>query len=228
MSERMKNKKRHIFLFILALIAVGSMAQPRLRRPEISFGIHGGVSASYVFFTPSVANMTPVYNACTLGGNGGLVFRYAGHKYCSLQVELNYVHRGWAERSGDQWYGRHLHYVELPLMMHLNFGSETWRWFFNLGPQIGYCVKDEGNAGVLVNGLSQPEYELIDHPFDWGLIAGTGIYCHTRNAGTYQLEFRFDFSFGGIYGTSLIDHFSMASPMDLSINLAWLWNFKKK
>jgi len=174
--------------------------------------------------------MTPITRACVLGGNGGLVFRYAGHKYCALQVELNYLHRGWAESNtaAGERYSHSLHYIELPLMMHLNFGGPQWRWFFNLGPQIGYCVKDEGNSGQLVNGAGQPEYSPIDHPVDWGLIAGTGVYCKTRKAGTYQLEIRFDFSLGGIYGTSLIDHFSMANPMDLSINFAYMWNFKKK
>lgn len=214
----------------LVLLALTAQAQPRLNQPEFAIGIHGGVSASSVKFTPSVENMSPITRACVLGGNGGLVFRYAGHKYCALQVELNYLHRGWAETntSTGEAYSRNLHYVELPLMMHLNFGSEQWRWFFNLGPQIGYCVKDEGNRGTLVNGSGAYEYNPIDHPFDWGLIAGTGVYCRTRKAGTYQLEIRFDFSFGGVYGTGLIDHFSMANPMDLSINLAYMWHFKKK
>ena len=206
-------------------------AQPRLGAPEFAIGVHGGVSASSILFRPAVDNMTPITNACVLGGYGGLVFRYAEHKYCGLQVELNYLHRGWAEKntSTGESYARNLHYVELPMMMHLNFGSEQWRWFFNLGPQIGYCFKDEGNKGTLVNGDGQIEYTTpIDHPFDWGLVAGTGVYCRTRKAGTYQLEVRFDYSFGGIYGTGLIDHFNMASPMDLSIHFAYLWHFKKK
>ena len=77
-----------------------------------------------------------------------MVFRYAGHKYCAFQMELNYEHRGWAE-NGE---ARSLHYVELPIFMHLNFGSDKCKWFFNLGPQIGYCVYDES--------------QLIDRRFD--------------------------------------------------------------
>ena len=201
-------------------------AQPRLRTPEFYLGVHGGVSASTVMFTPTVANMSPITNACVLGGNGGLVFRYAGHKYCHFQMELNYVHRGWAEKSSNAYYARRLHYIELPILMHLNFGSKKCRWFFNLGPQIGYCVKDE-SAGDYINGAGSVEYQPIDHKFDWGLAAGTGVYFITRKAGIYHLEARFDFSFGGIYGTQPIDHFSMANPMDLSINLGWLMPVKK-
>ena len=213
--------RKGYYILIALLCALGASAQPRYREPEFYLGFHGGVSASTVMFTPTVANMSPITNACVLGGNGGLVFRYAGHKYCHFQMELNYVHRGWAEKSSNAYYARSLHYIELPILMHLNFGSKKCRWFFNLGPQIGYCVKDE-SAGDYVNGAGSVEYQPIDHKFDWGLAAGTGVYFITRKAGIYHLEARFDFSFGGIYGTQPIDHFSMANPMDLSINLGWL------
>lgn len=219
--------KRYIFGLLCILICTAIQAQPRLRNPEFWIGAHGGVSAGTVKYTPSVANMTPITNACVLGGNGGLVFRYAGHKYCAFQMELNYMHRGWAEKNDEGRYSRSLHYIDLPIMMNLHFGSDLCRWFLNLGPQIGYCVKDEGNSGVLVNGVGQPEYAALDHPFNWGLVAGTGFYIQTEHAGVYQLEVRFDFSFGGVYGTNVTDHYSMANPMDLSINLAYMWRIKK-
>ena len=38
---------------------------------------------------------------------------------------------------------------------------------------------------------------------------------------------RFDYSFGGVVGTNVTDHYSMASPMDLSINLGYYWPIKK-
>lgn len=203
-------------------------AQPRLREKEFSVGVHGGVTASTVLFQPSVANMTPITNACVLGGNGGLVFRYAGHKYCAFQMELNYLHRGWAEKSGEDRYQRSLHYLEMPIYMHLNFGSDLCRWFLNIGPQIGYCIKDDGYQGTKVNGINAPEYGEIDHRFDWGLSAGTGFYIRSRRAGTYQLEIRYNYSFGGVFGTALTDHYRMASPMELSVNLGYLWQIKSK
>ena len=191
---------------MLCTLSLGALySQPRLQQPEFWLGFHGGVSASTVMFNPKVSGMSPITKACVLGGNGGLVFRYAGHKYCAFQMELNYEHRGWAE-NGE---ARSLHYVELPIFMHLNFGSDKCKWFFNLGPQIGYCVYDES--------------QLIDRRFDWGLAAGTGVYFPTRKAGVYQLEIRYDFSLGGVFGTSVTDKFNMASPMDLSVNLGWVF-----
>ena len=204
------------FIIVLAglCVSAGMFAQPRLSKPEYYLGFHGGVSAGTVIFRPAASDMTPITNACVLGGNGGFVFRYAGHKYCHFQMELNYQHRGWAtyNTSAGHTY-RNLHYIELPILMNLNFGSNVCRWFFNLGPQIGYCVWDESKS--------------IDHPFDWGMAAGTGLYVKTRKAGIYELEIRFDYSFGGVYGTSITDTYNMASPMDLSINLGWMMPIKK-
>ena len=205
----MRTERIILVIALCALVFVPTKAQPRLMAPEFYLGAHGGVSAGTVLFNPKVANMTPITNACVLGGNAGLVFRYAGHKYCHFQMELNYQHRGW-KQSGTE---HNLHYVELPILMNLNFGSQLCRWIFNLGPQIGYCVKDESNS--------------IDHPFDWGLAAGTGFYIQTSKAGIYELEIRFDFSFGGVYSTKVTDSYKMASPMDLSINLGWYMPIRK-
>lgn len=197
------------------LIALCVSAQPRMKVPEYWVGAHGGVSAGMVLFKPAVEGMSPITDACVLGGNAGVVFRFAGHKYCHFQMELNYMHRGWATKTEAQGrVARNLHYVELPILMHLNFGNETCRWIFNLGPQIGYCVWDESST--------------VTHRFDWGLAAGTGFYVRTKNAGAYELEIRYDFSFGGVFGTGVTDNFNMANPMDLSINLGWYWPIKKK
>lgn len=198
-----------VTLGLLCLYLLSATAQPRLKKPLLWLGVHGGVTASTVLFKPTESGMSPITKACVLGGNGGLVFRYAGHKYCHFQMELNYEHRGW-KKDGV---ANNLHYVELPIMMNLNFGSELCRWFWNLGPQIGYCVYDETRT--------------VNHPFDWGLMTGTGFYIQTKHAGVYQFEVRFDFSFGGIYGTSVTDTHSMVSPMDLSINLGYLIPIRK-
>ena len=208
---------KFILLCLLGIVFTTrtALAQPRLHQPEYWLGVHGGVSAGSVIFNPEQPGMTPITKACVLGGNGGLVFRYAGHKYCHFQMEVNYLHRGWATTNYDTIAGtsHSLHYLEIPIFMHLNFGSEVCRWFFNLGPQIGYCIADEQKS--------------IDKPFDWGLAAGTGLYVKSRHAGLYQLEIRFDYSFGGVYGTGVTDPYQMASPMDLSLNLAWLMPIKK-
>ena len=204
-------RSKRIIALVVGAMCIGMVcAQPRLRTPEFYLGIHGGVTASTVFFMPSESGMSPITKACVLGGNGGFVFRYAGHKYCGFQMELNYEHRGWTQ-SGTP---HSLHYIELPILMHLHFGSPFCQWFFNLGPQIGYCVKDESST--------------ITHPFDWGLAAGTGVLFNTKKAGTYHLEIRYDFSLGGVLGTTVTDKHNMANPMDLSVNLGWVMPVRQR
>lgn len=218
---------RHIFITILLLIlsiAVG--AQPRLRTPEMYVGAHAGVMASTMLFKPNIANIDIMQSPLTI--NGGLVFRYAGHKVCAIQTELNYMQRGWRETitlgQTTMDYTRQLDYIEIPLLMHLYFGKERFRGFFNLGPQIGYCIRDV--ATPLPEGVTAPHYLPIDKPFDWGLAGGLGCYLRTRKIGLFQLEARFNFSMGTTYNNRKVDYFSQSNAMNLSLNFAYLWEVR--
>ena len=220
---------RHIFITILLLIlSIAVNAQPRLRTPEMYVGAHAGAMASTMLFKPNIANIDIMQSPLTI--NGGLVFRYAGHKVCAIQTELNYMQRGWSETitlgQTTMDYTRQLDYIEIPLLMHLYFGKERFRGFFNLGPQIGYCIRDV--ATPLPEGVTAPHYLPIDKPFDWGLAGGLGCYYRTRHIGLFQLEARFNFSMGTIYNNRKVDYFSQSNAMNLSLNFAYLWEIKIK
>ena len=137
--------RRSYIVLLLLLVSLMSMAQPRLRTPEIYVGAHAGVMASTMLFRPNVAKIDIMQSPLTM--NGGLVFRYAAHKVCAIQVEANYMQRGWREQialgtGSTMDYTRQLDYIEIPLLMHLYFGKQRFRGFINLGPQIGYCIRD--------------------------------------------------------------------------------------
>lgn len=223
----MKNGKYIVVLAMCIALSAPAWAQPMLRAPEMYLGAQGGVTASTVLFSPTVSNMSnPFTNGVTLGGNAGVVFRYAGHKVCGLQVELNYMHRGWREHTDTATYQRNLHYLELPFLMHLYFGKQAVRGFVNLGPQIGVCLADTA-SGPRISGTAAHQYNSIESRFDWGLAGGLGMYVRTRNAGVYQLELRANYSLGSVFHTSPTDHFSLANPLDVSLNLGWLWPLNK-
>lgn len=218
---------RHIFITILLLIlSIAVSAQPRLRTPEMYVGAHAGAMASTMLFKPNIANIDIMQSPLTI--NGGLVFRYAGHKVCAIQTELNYMQRGWREiitlGQTTMNYTRQLDYIEIPLLMHLYFGKERFRGFFNLGPQIGYCIRDV--ATPLPEGVTAPHYLPIDKPFDWGLAGGLGCYLRTRKIGLFQLEARFNFSMGTTYNNRKVDYFSQSNAMNLSLNFAYLWEVR--
>lgn len=223
-------KQRYIILtLLLCTITIMGFAQPRLRRPEIYVGAHAGVMASTMMFSPNIAKINIMQSP--LRANGGLVFRYAGHKVCAIQTEINYMPRGWHEtialdNGSTMDYYRQLDYIEIPLLMHLYFGKERFRAFLNLGPQIGYCFRDISTE--LPNTIVSPQYQPIDKPFDWGLAGGLGCYYRTRHIGIFQLEARFNFSMGTIYNNRKVDYFSQSNAMNLSLNLAYMWEIKIK
>ena len=229
----LSSASKHIALLtVLLALSGGITAQLRLRTPEMYVGVHGGVMASTVLFNPAVGGMKPITNGCVLGGMGGFVFRYSEQRCCAVQVELNYMQRGWREYSeatetADAYnYSRKLHYLELPFLMHIYFGSPSWRGFVNVGPQIGYCIKDEGGEGTKQTA-SLHQYAGLDNPFDWGVAGGLGFYCRTKNAGLYQFEARFSYSFGTLFASKTSDYFRQSNPMNLSLSIAWLWEIKK-
>lgn len=214
---------RRFILFISAIIVSCAMvAQPRLRKPELYIGGHAGVMASTMMFKPSIQGVK--LSNIILSPNGGLVFRYAGHKVCALQVEVNYMQRGWTERLTNVDYTRQLDYIEIPLLMHLYFGGEHVRGFLNLGPQIGYCFRDVATGNR--NPQYTHQYEEIQKPFDWGLAAGLGIYYRHPKVGLFQLEARCNYSFGSVFNNRITDYFDFANSMNVSINLAYMWQIK--
>lgn len=223
---------RRIGIVILLIgVAIGVFAQPRLREPEISFGFHAGVQAASVDFYPTIPTMTPLTKACTLAPNGGFIFRYSKHKHCALQIELNYQQRGWRESAAGNDtvspinYSRRLHYIELPMLMHVYVGKKAFRAYITAGPQIGYCFYDDMGKGTRQTAEVH-QYSEITHRFDWGVGGGLGMLVNTPKAGTYQLEARFMYSLGTLYASTATDYFRKSHAMTLSINVGWLWNFK--
>lgn len=220
--------KRLSYILLILISCASAYAQPRLSVPELYIGVQGGVTGSTVLFSPTVRYMTPIYNGARLYGNGGLVFRWNGHNHCGLQAELNYLPRGWREVSTAGTYERQLHYVELPVMSHFFFGKKRGRGFINIGPQIGYCVYDDGGTGTQLTP-DGPQYEPIKKRFDWGVTAGIGGGYRSRKAGMWQIELRANFSLGTLFGGRTTDYFkTLNNPLEASINLAWLWEFHRK
>jgi len=224
----MKSTRYILFLFLLAISST-LVAQPRLRHPELYIGAHAGVMASSITFKPTVKGIDLLQSPLSI--NGGLVVRYAAHKVCALQLELNYMQRGWREvlpataTSPAVDYRRQLDYIQLPLFMHLAFGNK-FRGFLNIGPQIGYCFRDTEYGTK--NPLYTHHYLPIQQPFDWGLAGGLGMYYRTNKIGTFQLEARFNYSLGSVFNNRITDYFTSANPMNLSVNFAYLWEIKIK
>ncbi len=229
--------KRLLGILLGFAIAIVVMAQPKLQHPEMYIGAQGGALASMVQFSPTVPQ-DPLKSY--LAPTAGIVFRYMGHKICGLQVEANWMQKGWNEYEISEEekvvsYSRQLDYVEVPLLCHLAFGKRC-RGFINLGPQFGYLVHE---APTLASAEQQDwwtdsnvdarigkQYRQIENKFDWGVAGGLGFYARTRKAGVYQIEARFNYSLGTYFANSQMDYFRNSNAMGLSLCFAYLWQFK--
>lgn len=225
--------KRHIIISLFLVAALSAWAQPRLRQPEMYIGAHGGVLFSIMRFTPDVEGGRGIKDKTLLSGNGGLIFRYGGHKHCAVQVELNYMQRGWRENAdkltdveeGSVHYKRKLDFLEMPFLAHIHFGKKV-RFFINLGPQIGVCVHESWSGTK--HPIQQEQYQSLDRIFDWGVTGGLGLLVRTSKAGVFQVEGRFGYSFGDYFSNHKSDYFSSSNPMCLSVNVGYLWEIKPK
>lgn len=245
----MQIRKLIISLALLAPIVTVS-AQVGKYRNDLSIGVNGGYILSNVGFTPKV-------NQTFHGGiTGGLSFRYVCEKYfstiCAVQAEVNYAQIGWKEEILDindapvingvtglpEEYSRTMTYVQIPIFAHLGWGREEkgFQFFFQAGPQIGFCIGEstktnfnvnEANFDDRVNDIVAQDTMAVENKFDYGIAAGLGLeYSHPK-VGHFQLEARYYYGLGNIYGDSKKDYFGKSNFGNIVIKLTYLFDLIK-
>lgn len=194
--------------------------------PEIAIGTkHGGVASTILF--PSNSIVKPTY---TFGYTGGVYTRLIFEKYFGLQVELNYMQRGWQEKEKSFSYVRQTHYLEFPFITHIFFGKKKFRWFFNLGLNLGVYLGEKKSENIIDSHNHDKVYKqhelAVAHKFDYGICGGTGFEFHTK-AGIYQLDARYHYGLGDIFPNTIKDDFGRSSNQNISICLGVLFDVNK-
>jgi len=207
---------RKLIISLLLVISASLSAQVRLDKPEMYIGASMGVTESMVLFKPAITQ------GFLMGFNGGIVFRYIAEKNVGMQAELNFSQRGWKEASG--LYTRQLNYVELPFMTHIYIGTKN-RVFFNLGPKISYLLSERVLVNSTVNSTDIQQITSVQHPFDYGLCTGLGILFNIKGK-ILQLDTRANFGLSDVFANTKKDYFETSNNVDLSLNLAWLFQVK--
>jgi len=200
---------------------------------ELSVGASFGLGLSTVSFVPKVPERA------LWGTHSGLTVRWLTEKHLGLVAEVNYGQEGWQERFDESalHYSRRLHYVDIPFLTHVYYGGRRARFFFHLGPQIGWCVCDKAKGNVATdaegeqttNGVAHPSAQQtmpIAHTFAWGLCGGPGLEVRT-GAGIFQLEARLYYALGDIYGNRKADFFARSSSQVLSAKISYLFPLTK-
>lgn len=243
----MRQIRRFSVLTFLLVAVLSASAQIGKYRNDMSIGVNGGYILSNVGFTPKV-------NQTFHGGmTGGLSFRYVCEKYfstiCAIQGEVNYAQIGWKENILDindapvinpvTWvaeeYSRTINYIQVPVFAHLGWGREDkgFQFFFQAGPQVGFYLSestkstfdiDDANMSDRVNSTIAQDTMAVENKFDYGIAAGLGLeYSHPK-IGHFQLEARYYYGLGNIYGDSKKDYFGKSNFNNIMVKLTYLFD----
>lgn len=221
---------------IILLFSHAVIAQKAPFKPELSFGINGGVTLSSISFNPSVQQQKLQQYV------GGATVRYISERNFGLQMELNYSQRGWQEKDSvpDYKYTRSLSYLEVPICTHIyaDLGKRV-RLIFNLGPQLSFLLSEDIKDNHVINTPSRPNATAVDDDgerkiqyydtdvqrmFDWGLCGGGGLEFRT-GVGSIIAEGRYYFGLSDIFSNKKSDEFSSSSNQVINVKIAYLYRF---
>jgi len=212
-------------IFIVAFAGIGVKAQHTFR-PEWAIGASGGIGFSSANFSPKVTQNK------LRGFNGGITGRWITQSNLGLQLEVNLKQQGWSELIDETvvpvtnpFYIRRMTYVDIPFLTHIYFGTDKIRFFVNLGPQIGFFLREstsENLNGAYVSGKPNAQHTLsAEKNFEWGLGGGPGIEIRS-GIGFFLLEGRYYYGLSDFYNTRHEDYFSKASTQSISVKLTYL------
>lgn len=152
---------------------------------------------------------------------GGFGLRFLNEKKAGVQLELNYALRSYRETIDSVNYqGRNYKYLEIPFLMHLEFGRSKTKYHIHFGPHLGYALSAEQE--LMEDGeITIEPYELLpnrDNRWDYGLAFGFGI-GYDIGPGKLQAEGRYMYSFGNIEKSLLVTRTSQ--PVNIQLSLAY-------
>lgn len=212
-------------------------------RKVLSIGANAGLALNSVDFDPTIKQNMHI------GPSLGVSLKYVSEKYfttyCALYAELNYTLLGWKEdirsntgESLDDTYSRNVSYLQLPVFARLSWGKEERgvQFFFQAGPQIGFCVGSSSKRGSVwttdEQGVpSRPnnvvaQYDLdIERKFDYGIAGGLGLEYNSP-VGHFILEGRYYYGLADMFGNSKKDPFARSANGTIHVKLAYLMDLK--
>ncbi|AMR27187.1 hypothetical protein A0257_08800 [Hymenobacter psoromatis] len=170
-------KKTTFMLF--ALLAGGSTvahAQYRGRGGNVSLGLKAGASLTN-FVGPDAYDTNGHRFDSRFGFHAGIFANIGFARLFAFQPELIYSQKGVKINGADA--GIRMHYLDVPLAFHVN----TDGFFFEAGPQVGFLLAAQSEAGSVSYNLqsgSSKAYKDVD----FGYLAGLGYQLkHGLGAG---------------------------------------------
>lgn len=227
--------RRLILLFSL-LFSLSAAAQ-REYSPKLYLGGKAGATMSKMTFSPGV------HQKMIQGMTFGATAIYTEESIFGLLAEINVTQRGWEEDfvrdlAPEFRYSRQLTYIQIPFMTHIYFGSDKFKGFINLGPEVGFMIGDKIKANFDYENLSKvPDFPTtlrtneqlgmsVERKFDYGIAAGAGMEVIIKRRHAIMLEGRFYYGLGNIFKDSKRDYFSASRGMSIEVTLGYLFRVK--
>lgn len=225
---------RKIILLILTLANTIAFAQQHYSS-NIAVGVKAGATLSQSMFSPGLDQ------TFIMGYTGGVSFRYIEEKHFGIIAELNLQQRGWKETFDQTSYSfqRQLTYLQIPLLAHIYFGSNTAKFFFNAGPEIGFLVGDKTKANFDITDLNNlpddfpienrntEQYTMaIKNKIDYGISAGLGMEFVALKKHSIVMEGRFYYGLNNIFSDHKKDVFAASNGMSILVTLGYMFRIK--
>ena len=192
-------KKSFLSLAVILMLATSVQAQ-------FSIIPKAGISLSNVNFDAEEDGQKS-----NLGLVAGVGFNIpiTSDNFFSIQPELLYVQKGFAVEDQGVNTKSYFNYIDLPLLLKINFGGETVKAYVNAGPSFGYWlggkikVDDEsakikfGDADNITADevtLNKEDWNRLDIGLQFGGGVGFGL-----GPGSLLLDARYGFGFTDIY-----------------------------
>jgi hypothetical protein len=188
-------------LLLLVQISLQTQAQSVPFKKEFFLGAKGGMVFSNVKFKPNVDQNLYI------GNSAGLIFRMISEPHVGIQIELNYINKGWEEKPLDgqsQSYFHRLNYFDIPVMTHASLGKKAFKFTLNLGPAIAFLLSDSqgmipASPGIPADPPIQYWGKPIDSGVDFLFVGGLGTEYHSKKAGAIALDARLFYSLTNLY-----------------------------
>lgn len=238
---------KKILTIIACCLPLLVQAQIGEHRNQWTIGAHAGCNLNTISFYPNVPQKMHQ------GIEGGLIARYTCEKYfksiCAIQFEFNYAQLGWNESildqqdqpvpllsgSGNEQYKRTINYLQIPILAHMGWGKESrgFNFYVNAGPQLGYMLSEStetnfsvenANTAVRSSNTLYQDTMKVENKLDYGIVAGLGVEMHIRNVGRFQVEGRYYYGLGNIYGDSKRDNFGKSRHATITVRMAYLFD----
>ena len=208
--------KKSFISLILILLTVSLYGQHYL-----GFKGAGGINS---------VDVMPKFNTKSLiTPNAGLLYRFEHKKFTAIQVELNYVNKGYIQAEDTARNitenTQRISSIELPLMAQGLVRLGAFRPYLTGGVVAGYILSR--TSQIKGEGEQKYIFDQYDRRFEYGIAGGAGIGVRITTL-ELQAEWRYTYNFSFLRDPIITGRNSQSlSATRMEISLSLLYKFRQ-